>query len=123
MANVGLHEGSHRFHDHVHRQRDLLLVRQFCLYAHDNIETRRKNRQYALDHDHRLFLCTSANHQCTRSLSQGRWLSLILISFPTDDKAVTLRSRFSVTGREAEYPDTINSDYLDFGKAYGTYRR
>ena len=34
--------------------------------------------------------------------------------------AVALRSRFSVTGSEAAYPDTIDSDYSDFGEVYGT---
>ena len=49
------------------------------------------------------------------------WSSLSTLR--ADDKAVTLKSRFSVTGSEAEYPDTIDSDYSDFGEAYGTHRR
>ena len=46
-----------------------------------------------------------------------------LLTLPSDDRRVTLRSRFSVAGSKAEYPDTIDGDYSDFGDAYGIYKR
>ena len=52
------------------------------------------------------------------------WLSRSSLStLPSEDTGVTLRSRFSVAGSEAECPDTIDGDYSDFCEAYGTYRR
>ena len=55
--------------------------------------------------------------------SSGSFSWSSLTTLRADDKAVTLKSHFSVTGSKAEYPDTIDGDYSDFGEAYGTHRR
>ena len=77
----------------------------------------------------------NVKHQCTKGYSLGQLdpelvagsstvLSRSSLStLPEDERAVTLKSCFSVTGSEADYPDTIDGDYSDFGEAYGAYRR
>ena len=46
-----------------------------------------------------------------------------LSTLPADEGGVTLRRRFSVLGSEADYSETIDGDYSDFGEACGVYRR
>ena len=116
---------------------------RFCRYQRENIADRRAIRQNALDRasgssDGQVI----PGHECEsfiykrpspRTLAQlkpdfvaGSSSSLSRSSLSTllsEDRGVTLRSRFSVEGSEADYPDTVDGDYSDFGDAYGIYRR
>ena len=108
----------------------------FCLCDHDNVETRRNYRQHALDRARdSIDQQVVPVHECEPSMyqrpqprtlaqldpdliagSSGSLSRSSLSTLPSDDKAVTLRSRFSVTGSEAEYPDTIDGDHSDFNE-------
>ena len=117
---------------------------QFRCRDHDNIDTKRQVRRQAIDFTRGnieqqlvpVHECEAPMHRKPqpRTLAQldlelvagsSTFLSRASLStLPKDDHAVALKNRFSVTGNEAaEYPDTIDDDYSDFGEAYGTYRR
>ena len=82
----------------------------------------------------RSFQCLSVGRLCISATHQERWLrsmqawSLVhpvhcLLPHSLDcHQGVALKSRFSVTGSEAGYSDTVDGDYSDFGEAYGVYR-
>ena len=56
-------------------------------------------------------------------LPQPRTLARAALStLPEREQTVTLRSKFSVTGSEIGYEDTIDGDYSGFGEAHGAYR-
>ena len=43
-----------------------------------------------------------------------------LSTLPAEGSGVTLRSRFSVVGSDAGYPEPVDGDYSDFGEACGS---
>ena len=117
----------------------------FCLYNHDNLRDRHALRKRATD---RVNGTTDGPVipvlECEPSVykRQSPWtLAKInadldhlvigsssslsrssLSTLPSEEREVTLRSRFSVMGSDAGYSDTVDGDYSDFGEAYGIYR-
>ena len=116
---------------------------EFCKLYHDDLEHRRDIRQLALNHaDQRgdgpivpiiemdkFFYQRPSPRTITQlnyGLVSGSSSSLSkssLDTLPGSTGGVVLRSRFSVTGSDAGYSETVDGDHSDFGIAYGVYRR
>ena len=115
----------------------------FCKYNHGSLEDRKAIRQRAVDrassnsdgpvvsvleHEQHLYVRPSptTKAQINADLVTGSSSSLSrssLSTLPSEERGVTLRSRFSVMGSDAGYSGTIDGDDSDFGEAYGIYRR
>ena len=103
----------------------------FCKYNHDRLEDRRAIRQQeivpVLECEPHMYMRPSprTKAQISADLVTASSSSLSrssLSTSPSEERGVTLRSRFSVLGSDAGDSDTIDGDYSDFGEAYGVFR-